>query len=170
MSAEVDLLMLQAQMEPELTGPEKELRIRFVDEFMYDRNSYAAAMRVGFGAAFANDFSKKFMQESFVRKLIREREEQLISNDPGQLDIKRKMIEQCLLQEANYRGPGSSHSARVTALTNLAKLYGMEIKETAPEDENSVGGVMVVGAITDPDTWGASALEQQSKLKETVKD
>lgn len=170
MSAEVDRLVIQSQMEPELTGPEKELRIRFVDEFMYDRSPVAAAMRVGFGAAFATEFSQRFMGESFVRKLIREKEEQLTSNEPGQLDAKRKMVEQALLHEANYRGPGSSHSARVTALTNLAKLYGMEVKETAPEDENSIGGVMVVGAITDPDTWGASALNQQSKLKETVKD
>ena len=157
-------------MEPELTELEKQLRIKFVDEFMYDKSPVAAAMRIGFQSSFAEDFAKKFMQEGFVRRLIREKEELLISNEPGQLDAKRKAIETALLHEANWRGPGSSHAARVTALTKLASLYGMDVKQDTPEDEDGIGGVMIVPAMTDADTWGASAAKQQSELKQTVKD
>jgi hypothetical protein len=158
------------QMEPELTDLEKQLRVRFVDEYMYDRSPVAAAMRVGFMRSFAQDFATKFMDESFVRKLIREREEAFISNNHEQAEAKKKAIELALIHEANYRGPGSSHAARVTALTNLAKLYDMDkIKKDAP-DLAAVSGVMVVPAMGDVDNWGDSAAEQQKKLKETVRD
>lgn len=158
------------QMEPELTDLEKELRVRFVDEYMYDRSPVAAAMRVGFMRSFAQDFATKFMDESFVRKLIREREEAFATNNPEQLEAKRKAIELALLHEANYRGPGSSHGARVTALTNLAKLYDMDKPKTELFNLAAASGVMVVPAMGDVDSWDAAASEQQKKLKESVRD
>lgn len=168
-SSERDLFY-QAQFEPELTEREKALRDLFVDEYFYDRDPYAAAIRVGFMQTFARDEAARFMNEVYVRRQIKQREERMLGNNPDTDEFKKKMIEQQLLREANYRGPGSSHAARVSALAKLASLYGMDIKSTPEEEENALGGVMVVPAMTSADQWEQSAATQQRKLKETVKD
>lgn len=162
--------IVRVQMEPELTAREKLLRDEFVKEFYFDRNPVAAARRIGFMQGFAEEYASRFMQEAYVRQKMKEYELNLLKDDPSQLEEKRRMVEQKLLEEANYRGPGSSHAARVAALSKLAAMYGLEksAKDETLEDEN-YGGVMVVPAITSPDEWGVNAAEQQAQLKSVVK-
>lgn len=103
---------------------ERELRSRFVTEYLVDYNSYAAALRTGFTSAFAEDYAKKFMLEPYVRQLIKERE--LGPSADGVDETNKRRIMASLFKEANYHGPGSSHSARVSALAKLTALFGME--------------------------------------------
>lgn len=103
---------------------ELELRSRFVTEYLVDYNQYAAALRVGFNHAFAPDYSKKFMEEPYVRQLIKERELTPSGDLENEANIRR--IKAALFKEANYHGPGSSHSARVSALSKLTSLFGMD--------------------------------------------
>lgn len=114
----------QAALHPELTTSEREIRDAFVREYLEDYNETEATIRIGFMASFAKDYAGKFMSEPYVLQKIKEREATLgIETD----DDRRKLqILAGLRREANYRGSGASHSARVNALTNLAKLYGME--------------------------------------------
>lgn len=162
--------IIGVQMEPALNEREKALRDQFVKEFYFDRNPLAAARRLGFMEGFAEDYSVKFMKESYVRKKMKEYEENLLDDSPDHLEEKRRMVEQKLLAEANYHGPGSSHSARVSALTKLCALYGMDKDVKQEQEEDNIGGVMVVPAMGSVDGWGAAAANQQLKLKETVKD
>ena len=164
----LDETVYQMQFEPELTEREKELRIKFVDEFFYDRDPIAAAMRIGFMASFARDFAQQFMSEGFVRRLIKEREQNLLINAPEVIEDKKKRVEQGYWDIIN--SPTSSAPAKVAALNSLASLYNMNIKTSEEVDESTVGGVMVVPEITTADNWGAKAAEQQAKLKESVKD
>ncbi len=163
--------VVKLQMEPELNPREKALRDEFVREFYFDRNPTAAARRLGFVEGFAEDYAKRFMCEPYVRNKMKEYELNLLKDEPNQLDEKRRMVEQKLLAEANYHGPGSSHSARVAALNKLCALYGMDKPakdEDVPEDVN-YGGVMVVPALTSPDEWEQAASSLQSSLKASVK-
>lgn len=163
--------LLKVQMEPELSPREKALRDEFVKEYYFDRNPVAAARRLGFMEGFAEDYAQRFMNEAYVRRKMKEYESKLVQDNPDQLAEKRAMVEQKLLFEANYHGPGSSHAARVSALSKLCALYGME-KASGEKDlvDEDYGGVMVVPAMVSADNWGAAAAKQQEKLKQTVKD
>lgn len=156
------------QFEPELNEREKELRLKFVDEYFYDRDPIGAAMRIGFMAPFAKDFAQQFLSEGFVRRAIKEREQALLSNQPEVVEEKKKKVESAYWEIIN--SPLSSGSAKVAALNSLAGLYGMNVKQTEPESEDTIGGVMVVPAMQSADDWGATAADQQAKLKATVKD
>ena len=48
-------------MEPEPFGQEKALRDLFVQEYIKDFDPFQACLRVGFQAAFAVEYAKKFM-------------------------------------------------------------------------------------------------------------
>jgi hypothetical protein len=106
------------------TDAEKELRVRFVTEYLFDYNSYLACLRLGFNAGFATDYAKKFMEESFVRQLIKQAEIDAENDNAGESNKRRIMA--ALFKEANYHGVGSSHAARVSALAKLTALYGMD--------------------------------------------
>lgn len=162
--------IIKCQMEPPLTDRERALRDLFVKEFYFDRNPVAAARRVGFIEGFAEEYATRFMKESYVRRKMRQHEESLLNDSADALLEKRRMIEQQLIIEANYHGVGSSHAARVSALSKLAALYGMDKDPSKDLDEDNPGGVMVVPAMGSVDDWGSAASNQQQKLKESVKD
>lgn len=103
---------------------ERDLRVRFVTEYLVDYNAYAACLRVGFHSQFATDYAKKFMDESFVRKLIKERE--FAAEAEGESATNKRRITAALFKEANYHGIGSSHAARVSALAKLTTLFDMD--------------------------------------------
>jgi hypothetical protein len=129
---------LSIPAENQYSPAELELRRRFVTEYLVDYNSYAAALRVGFSAAFAVDYAKRFMEEPYVRQLIRDRE--LGPDGDYAEETNKRRIMAALFKEANYHGPGSSHSARVSALAKLTALYGMEApskSETKVEVSNA---------------------------------
>jgi len=106
------------EAEPELTPREKALRDAFVKEYLTDYHPVRAAIRLGFKAGIAETYADKFMRESYVLKQISSTEQ---SN--GNID---GIIKNSLIKEANYFGPGSSASARVSALAQLAKNEGIE--------------------------------------------
>lgn len=114
----------RAALHPELTESEKQIRNAFVREYLEDYDHIAAAIRIGFMKSFAEDYAHKFMAEPYVQNRIKELE--LDAGIETDADRTKRQILAGLKREANYRGEGSSHGARVTALTNLAKLYGME--------------------------------------------
>lgn len=113
-----------AALHPELSESEKRIRDRFVAEYLEDYSQVEAAIRIGFMKSFAEDYAKKFLAEPYVQQKIMEAEHELGILTPD--DRRKAEVLAGLRREANYRGAGSSHGARVTALTNLAKLYGME--------------------------------------------
>ena len=120
-----------------LTKQERTLRQRFVEEYLVDYDAHGACLRLGYAAQFADQYSKQFMLEPYVRKRISEREAELgISTEEQQ---HRKRIVAGLYREAHSRF--NSGSARVAALTQLAKIIGIEapvktevnVKNSAPD-------------------------------------
>lgn len=105
-----------------LTKQEKGLRQRFVEEYLKDFDARDACLRMGYMSQFADQYSQKFMNEPYTRKLISDREAELgIATEEQQ---HRRRIVAGLYREAHSRF--NSGSARVAALTQLAKIVGIE--------------------------------------------
>lgn len=152
------------EVSADLTKQEKELRDLFVAEYLLDHDSFAAAIRVGFQEQYARQYSMQFMGESYVRRRIAE----LMHAAPHdkkeyEEETKRKIIAS-MFREANYRGPDSTHGARVAALAKLASLFDMDKPAKIEQTITHQGGVMAVPGIASIDDWEKQALESQEKL------
>lgn len=159
-----DLEITEPEEERSYSYREKALRDFFINEYLVDYDAVGAAVRVGYGKSYAKDFAQRFMQEPYVLREIQRKEGSvnLQSEDP---EAAKKRIIAGLTREANYRGPGSSQSARVAALSRLATLYEMDPKDKVKEPENNIGeGTFVVPGMMTPEQWEAAAAKQQEDL------
>ncbi len=105
-----------------LTKQERALRQRFVEQYLVDYDAYSAAIRLGYQEAFAQQYAKQFMSEPYTLNRIAEREAEM--GILTEEDQHRKKIVAGLYREAHSRF--NSGSARVAALTQLAKIIGIE--------------------------------------------
>lgn len=155
----------------DLTAQEKELRDLFVREFLTDFDEVAACIRCGFLDSYAKQYAIQFMGETYVRRRIIE-----LSHDVGEKDDKAKKAETeqriitSLFREANYRGAGASHGARIAALSKLASLHGMDAPTKMEQTILHKGGVMAVPGIATCDDWEAQAVASQEKLTSEAED
>jgi hypothetical protein len=147
-----------------MTEREKALRDMFVAEYLIDYNQVNAAMRCGFPREFAVRYASQFMDEAYVQRKIKSVE--YTGNDEvAEAEYNRKRIKNQLMREAHYRGPGSSHAARVSALAALAKLENMEPASQHKHDVNMQGGVMRIPAPPNStEAWEATAVQSQADL------
>ena len=111
-----------SEMADTLTKQEKALRQRFVAEYLADYDAIGAAIRLGYQEAFAQQYAKQFLTEPYTLKLIKEKEAEfgILTEE----DQHRKKIVAGLYREAYSRF--NSGSARVAALTQLARIIGIE--------------------------------------------
>ena len=154
-----------AQLEPELSPTEKSLRDLFVNEYLVDYSPISAAQRCGFQHAFAKDYAIKFMQEAYVQKQIKNVEQSKpAAGEDKEEEYDKRRIKKKLLEEAFFTGAGSSHAARVSALGKLAAIYGMDAPLKSEQTVTHKGGVLMVPAISDVNSWETVAQESQQKL------
>lgn len=150
----------------QLTPKERELRDRFVEEYVIDYDRIKAAIRCGYSESFADTYSNKFLTEAYVQQRIQKAELDEASSPEAEADADRRRIRAALLREANYRGPGSSHAARVNALSQLSKIRDMEASKKV--DIKTLGGVMVVPGTSDIAGWQQAGMAQQNALQEST--
>lgn len=148
-----------------LTKDEQALRELFVDEYLKDYNSIQAAQRIGFMYSFAEDYGPSFLQESFVQRLISEREQQA-SVSP---EVELQQALSAIKSQAGYYGADSSHGSRIKALTYLADYY-KEVISIEDMDDRPRGGVMAVPEMLNAEAWSGVASMSQEKLKASVRD
>lgn len=110
-----------------LTKAQQVFREQFVREYVKDYNALAAALRIGLSYPFAIEYAPRILQEPYVQQCLRAAEEEIAQRE-SENDIakKRAEVELALRKEAMYHGPDSKHSSRVSALSKLASIYGME--------------------------------------------
>lgn len=146
-----------------MTPREKALRDLFVEQYLIDFNSTLAAQRCGFERDFAIEYGRKFLSEPYVQQALMFA--RFADRDPAQFEAyNKKRIMQGLLAEAHYKGPGSSHAARVAALGKLSAIHGMEAPKKLEATLKHRGGVMQIPAIADIGEWEKAAVESQEKL------
>lgn len=116
--------MNPSEMATNLTELERELRDRFVDEYLKDYDQTRALIRCGYAQQYAKDYAIRFMAEPYTLSRLEEKSRELgvMTED----DIHRKRIIAGLYREANNMGTGSSHGGRVSAYSQLSKILGIE--------------------------------------------
>ena len=128
-------------------------------EWFHDTNPAKAVLRAG---GTLDDLSELEQDP----EVLRARKARLEAEEV-QLPTKEQIIMR-LFEEGNYFG--GSQSARVSALTNAAKLAGYveeNIKVKGEMTHKHKGGVMVVNATVparDIDAWEMTAIDQQGQL------
>ena len=103
---------------------------RFVEEFTVDFNASQAAVRAGYSEKSSRAIGCELLTIPNIKKAIQTRVKEL-SNDAL---VNRELIISGLLAEAMNYGEKSSHAARVSAWSQLAKVSGLNI-ENKPHDE-----------------------------------
>lgn len=151
-------------MQSELSPAEKDLRDRFVDQYLIDMDAIAAAMRIGFMRRVAFTYSQQLMDEPYVLQRITDKQRTAVENPKEAQKSRKADIEASLWREAHYRGPDASHSARVSALAKLCNINDMDGTTKVKSDVTHRGGVMLVPAIASIDDWEKAATASQEKL------
>jgi hypothetical protein len=147
----------------EYSERERALRDLFVSEYLIDYDQVAAAQRCGYTYQFAVEYAQKFMHEAYVQQRINAVKFAVL-DETQEADYDKKRIKAALMQEAHYKGPGSSHAGRVAALAKLAALYGMEAPKKVDATVQHRGGVMAVPGIAALDDWEKQASVSQDAL------
>ena len=162
----------------EYTDRELAIRHKFIEHYLHDYDPVAAAQRCGWPREYAKDMSMKFMDEPYVMNEIKKRETKPpvidLENNPEAAKAQEAQMRQYvlagLIKQANYYGPGSTHSGRVAALAEISKLQGLNaparLKQEITTGENE--GVFVVPGVVSQDEWARMAAEHQGKLSEEV--
>jgi hypothetical protein len=103
------------------------------------------------------DYTQQVFREELAKLEVCEKEE-------------RQHVKFMLFREANHVGGDASHSGRVSALSKLTKILGMEIeKEHNPKNPVPTGGVMLVPLAGSLDEWTRAATVSQNNLKQEVR-
>lgn len=96
-------------------------RQRFCQEYIIDLNGTAAAIRADYAQSNARAQASRLLKHPEVAARIAE----LMASRSAAVEVTQTMVIEGLLKEARHEGEGSTHSARVTAWTNLGKHLGM---------------------------------------------
>jgi hypothetical protein len=84
--------------------------------------------------------------------------------------VSRERVLMGLLEEANYRGLGASHSARVAAWSKIAQMLGAEKPKGEEDPATKVkGGVMMIPMAQSIEQWETVATGSQAALKSAVR-
>ncbi len=94
---------------------------RFVREYLVDCNATAAAVRAGYSPHTA----VKIGSENLRKPDIQSRLSQLRAEQDQRTEVTADWVVTRLREEADRTDEGSTHAARVSALTTLAKIKGL---------------------------------------------
>lgn len=117
-------------LQPALSPTERELRDRFVEQYLIDYSPYGACLRVGFVKSVAIQYSAELMDDPYVARQIAIRERAKAANPEVEKLERARMVEALLIKEATNTSGEAKHSARVTALGLLAKMYKLVDQDT----------------------------------------
>jgi len=121
-------------MEAELSEQEKALRDLFVQEYIKDFDPFQACLRVGFQAAFAVEYAKRFMSEAYVQRKIADLQRATPENEDAQARQDKALV-LSVLRQAAQNGP---YASRVQAAAKLATILGLDRPEGGEEGEQAL--------------------------------
>lgn len=160
----------QALQSAELSTREKELRQKFVEQYLIDHDEVNAAVRCGYLRSVAIEYGTRLMGEPYVQQLIAEAKITPAIDPEEEDEVNKRRILNSLFREADDRGEDASHSARVSALAKLAAIHGMDAPTKSDVNVTHRGGVMMVPALVNLDDWESQAIESQEKLVHDTRD
>ena len=98
---------------------------RFVEEYLKDLNATEAAKRAGYAARSAEVQGHRLLRNDKVSAEIAERKQERSQRT----QITADQVLMGLYQEATATGDGTSHSARVSAWSQIGKFIGLAEKQ-----------------------------------------
>ena len=135
---------------------------RFVTEYLLDLNATQAAIRAGYRHG---DVGRQLLTKTHVSNAIAEAQR----HRAERTRIAADTVVQRLWDEATREGKGSSHGARVQALTTLAKHFGLlEPKQPLAVDVTSGGKSLSRDGLTVEDVAAAAALVAAAGLTDVA--
>lgn len=141
---------------------------KFIEEFLIDRDAYAAARRAGVAKVSMKATVKKWMADKDIRDEIERRTLDLKAEDM----IKPQWVIAKFQEIVASRY--SSSSEKNTALRELAKIAKMYPetggKKGDDDEEGKRSNVLMVPGDASLDNWERAAMKQQKALKEDVKN
>lgn len=153
-----------AVIEPEPTGPERDMLDMFAREYLVDYDAAKAASRCGFMAPFNQEYGKQFIQRSYVQKKLRELQEH-VPDPKAEAVYNKRLVMSTLREVATDRL--APPAARVAAAARLAEIHGMSVAANANKPASGTrGGVMYVPGIAKVDDWEKAAMASQKALAE----
>lgn len=109
-----------------LTDIEKQLRDRFVTEYLKDGDRVLAAVRCGFGRGYAAQYADQFWDEPYVQIRISEMQRTApVSED--ELAKEHRALVLSVLTDAAQNGP---YASRVAAAREISAMYGWNKPDT----------------------------------------
>lgn len=158
------------EFEADLTADEISIRDAVVAEYLFDYNWVNACKRVGMNAAMAFDYAKRFQDDGYCQKKLKELQKSKAASSAQtrkqEIEEERQRIIEGLRFESTYNGPNSSQSARVAAYKQLCAIYGFEAPKQQKVDVGVSSGVMLVPMVGSMDDWEKAANASQTKLQE----
>ena len=140
--------------------------IAFAQALVACGDERTAAIAVGVHVDTVDDFISKAREHPEVLRILVE--DKMARPDFNDKDSVKEYVFKNLWKEATFKGIGSNHSARITALTKIADLAGIEAPQQM--DANAInGGVMAIPVISAAD-WDKSCEEMQVALKAAARD
>lgn len=119
----------------ELSDFEKQLREKFVTEYMRDFNEVNACVRMGYHISYAVEFGQRYMSEPYVLNLIADRKAKSDEAPDSEKERDRVLIMQTLRRACQT----GQTATQVQAAKILANLHGLD----AIEDDG--GEVRLIG-------------------------
>lgn len=152
-------------MAPKLTDAERELREKFVAEYLKDGDQYKATLRIGFLHSVASEYSLIFMNCPYVQRRITE-----AMTTPSFEQEERNRDSSLVKNSLRQVIMSGGYANKINASRALSDLHGLGESNNKKNGTGAVlGGVMVVPAIADIDAWEKEALASQNKLVQDTK-
>jgi len=123
---------MESEFATALSENERDLRNRFVEQYLEDYNPTLALIRCGYAKQYAADYSSRFMNEPYTQNRITARLNEMgITTDE---ERHRARILKGLYAVAY--DPASAASAKVSAFAQLSKILGIEAPIKTQTDVN----------------------------------
>jgi hypothetical protein len=128
-----------------LTELDIKMRERFIAQYIIDFDPLQAALRMGYGSQAASAVGAQFMEDAYVLNRIEYEKDRLgISTEE---ELHRRRVVAGLYRIANDKK--ASHSAQVSAFSQLAKIIGLEAPVKVDNTVHGVGTGEVVFRVID---------------------
>ena len=134
--------------------------LRFIDEFLIDRDPLAAGLRAGVSRLNLKRRVKAWLDDPRIVRAIQ------LKTDTTDLDkmISPQRIMAGFIDVAfNKDAPPAARNTALRELASMKKMYGDEDKD------NKGSGVIMVPMVGSLDEWNRLAMAAQQKLKEDVR-
>ena len=121
-------------LSPPLTEEEKAIRDLFCFEYVKDFDPVQACIRMGFIAAYAVEYGRRYLEEPYVQQQLAalQRAQQLSEEEQRNED---KALIMSVLRQAAQNGP---YASRVQAAKQLAILHGLDKTESDSGEEQLI--------------------------------